>query len=114
MTPKRKTRTTLLAMILVLSAVSTVALGADGAVNINTADARELALLPRVGAIVAQRILDFREENGEFRSIDDLMLVEGIGEKTFELMKPFVSLQGKTTLIEKVKASRHKNPETDE
>ena len=75
-------------------------------VNINAADAAQLALLPRVGPSVAQRIMDFRKENGPFKSPEDLMLVQGIGEKTFQLLKPYVATSGETTLKEKVKASK--------
>lgn len=72
------------------------------AVNINTASAEQLSLLPRVGAVVAQRIVDFRDKNGRFKSLEDLMLVQGVGEKTFELIRPHISLSGETTLTEKV------------
>ena len=75
-------------------------------VNVNTADTAQLALLPRVGPSVAQRIVDFRKENGPFKSPEDLMLVQGIGEKTFQLLKPYVAVSGETTLREKVKASK--------
>jgi competence ComEA-like helix-hairpin-helix protein len=73
-------------------------------VNVNSADAGQLALLPRVGPSVAQRILDYRKKNGPFKSAEDLMLVQGIGEKTFQLLKPYVATSGETTLHEKVKA----------
>lgn len=75
-------------------------------VNVNTADTTQLALLPRVGPAVAQRIVDFRKENGPFKSPEDLMLVQGIGEKTYQLIKPYVAVSGETTLKEKVKASK--------
>lgn len=75
-------------------------------VNINSADASQLALLPRVGPSVAQKIIAFRKENGPFKSAEDLMLVQGIGEKTFQLIKPHVAISGETTLKEKVKASK--------
>jgi competence ComEA-like helix-hairpin-helix protein len=75
-------------------------------VNVNTADAAQLALLPRVGPSVAQRIVAFRKENGPFKAPEDLMLVQGIGEKTFQLLKPYVAVSGETTLKEKVKGSR--------
>ena len=61
-------------------------------------------MLPRVGPSVAQRIIEFRKENGEFRAAADLMLVRGIGEKTFALIKPYVATAGDTTLTEKVRA----------
>lgn len=75
-------------------------------VNINTADASQLALLPRVGPALSQRILDFRKENGEFEAPEELILVRGIGEKTFELLEPYVVVKGKTTLTEKVRGVR--------
>ena len=72
-------------------------------VNINTADAAQLALLPRVGPALSQRILDFRQENGKFEAPEELILVRGIGEKTFELLEPYVVVKGETTLTQKVR-----------
>lgn len=71
-------------------------------VNINTADSAKLELLPRVGPAVADRIVDYRKQNGPFKSAEDLMQVRGIGEKTFNLLKPYITLSGETTLTEKV------------
>lgn len=53
----------------------------DGLIDLNTADLTALETLPRIGPALAQRILDWREENGRFRSVDDLLGVPGIGEK---------------------------------
>ena len=80
--------------------------GGGKKVNINSADASQLALLPRVGPSVAQRILEYRKQNGPFKKAEDLMLVQGIGEKTWQLIKPYVATAGETTLREKVKSSR--------
>ncbi|HWM91422.1 MAG TPA: helix-hairpin-helix domain-containing protein [Thermoanaerobaculia bacterium] len=91
---------------LVLASLPTLAAEARRVVNVNTADASQLALLPRVGPSVAQRIIDFRKENGPFKSVEDLMLVQGIGEKTYQLLKPYIAISGETTLKEKVKASK--------
>jgi len=91
---------------LVLAALPTFAAEARRVVNVNTADAAQLALLPRVGPSVAQKIIDFRKENGPFKSAEDLMLVQGIGEKTFQLLKPYLAVSGETTLKEKVKAGK--------
>lgn len=79
---------------------------AEGKVNVNSAEADQLSLLPRIGEVVAQRIIDFRAENGRFSQPEELMLVEGIGEKTFELIEPWISLEGDTTLTEKVRVKR--------
>lgn len=115
MIKKTQLLASILVAALVLTALPGVAVAAgSGAVNINTADAAELALLPRVGAVVSQRIIDFRQENGPFKSAEDLMLVRGIGEKTFALMEPYVSLSGDTTLQEKVKIQRPSSEEGQE
>lgn len=103
-------RTHRIAGILVLAGLLATVLpgfAAEGKrVNVNAANAEQLALLPRVGPSVAQRIVDFRKENGPFKSPEDLMLVQGIGEKTFQLLKPYLAVSGETTLKEKVKASK--------
>jgi competence protein ComEA len=75
-------------------------------VNVNSADSSQLAMLPRVGPSVADRIVDYRKQNGPFKKAEDLMLVQGIGEKTFQLIKPYVATSGETTLKEKVHGSR--------
>ena len=79
---------------------------ADGKVNVNKASAEELALLPRIGPATAGRIVEFRDENGPFRAVEDLMLVRGIGEATFDLLVPYVALEGDTTLAEKERVPR--------
>lgn len=63
-----------------------------GKVNINTADAELLDTLPHIGPTLAKKIIEYREENGPFQSIDDLKKVAGIGEKTFEDIKPFITI----------------------
>jgi competence protein ComEA len=79
---------------------------AAGVVNLNQASTEQLALLPRVGPSIAQRIVEFRESNGAFKSVEDLLLVRGIGEATFELIRPHVTVEGATTLSEKVSPPR--------
>lgn len=53
----------------------------DDRVDLNTADQAALETLPRIGPALAERILAWRDENGRFRSVDDLLAVPGIGEK---------------------------------
>jgi competence protein ComEA len=72
-------------------------------VNINTADIAKLSYLPRVGPAVAERIVQYRKDNGPFKSAEDLMHVRGIGEKTFALLKPYLAIAGETSLTEKVR-----------
>ena len=78
----------------------------SGIVNINTADATQLAYLPHVGAKAAQRIVDYRKAHGSFAKITDLMEVKGFGEKSFERLRPYLTVDGKTTLSEKVHGAR--------
>jgi competence protein ComEA len=61
-------------------------------VNINSAGLNELQSLPRVGPKLAQRILDFRKENGPFKRPEDLLKVKGIGEKMFRSFKDLVTV----------------------
>lgn len=61
-------------------------------VNINTATSTELQTLPGIGASTATRILDYRQKNGGFKKVEDLMNVRGIGEKTFLKLKPLITL----------------------
>lgn len=64
----------------------------QGRVNLNTATAEDLETLPRIGPALAQRIIAWRDENGGFRSVDDLRNVSGIGEKTFAMLKDLVTI----------------------
>lgn len=77
-----------------------------GVVNINTADTAQLSLLPRIGPVAAQRIVDYRKENGAFKKTADLMQVKGIGAKTYEGLASHVTVEGKTTLTDKVKSRK--------
>jgi competence protein ComEA len=92
----------LLAIAVILTGLPVTAAEGKSVVNINTAGVEQLMFLPRIGPSVAQRIVDFRESNGRFKTVEELMLVRGIGEKTFELIKPHVAVAGDTTLTEKV------------
>ena len=78
----------------------------SGVVNINTADAAQLSLLPRVGMKAAQRVVDYRTQHGPFHKATDLMQVKGFGDKTFERINPYITLDGKTTLSSKVQGPR--------
>lgn len=53
-------------------------------ININTASVAELEGLPGIGAAKAEAIVKYREENGKFQKVEDIVLVKGIGEKLFE------------------------------
>ena len=62
----------------------------DGRIDLNTADVAALDTLPRIGPAMAQRIVDWRAANGPLSSVDDLLAVSGIGQKTVEALRPLV------------------------
>lgn len=70
----------------------------EGVVNINSATAEELQMLPGVGPGIAKDIVAYRQAKGPFKNITDLDKVKGIGKKKFEGIKPYCALEGKSTL----------------
>ena len=68
---------------------------AAGMVNINTASASELEGLPGIGAKTAARIVEYRQKNGPFKKIEELMNVRGVGEKNFLKLKSQITVAGK-------------------
>lgn len=62
----------------------------DGLIDLNNADQTELETLPGVGPALAQRIIAWRDENGRFHSVDDLLAVSGIGDKVLAGLKDLV------------------------
>ncbi len=65
-----------------------------GKININTATAQQLSDgLDGVGEVMAKRIIEYREKNGSFHSIEEIKNVQGIGEKTFEKLKDQITVE---------------------
>ena len=88
----------ILATIILITFVAGVGMGTALAkkqvkVNINKASADELSTLKRIGPSYAQRIVDYRKQNGPFEKPEDIMKVRGIGIKTFEANKDFISCE---------------------
>lgn len=75
-----------------LSAYGAASQEAAFLVGINSASIEELQTLPRIGPVLAQSIIDYRTQYGRFHSVEQLLEVPGIGEKTLELIRPLVSL----------------------
>ena len=65
----------------------------DGKVNLNTATSADLQTLPGIGPSKALAIIEYRETNGAFKTIDDLKKVAGIGEKTYEKLKENIKIK---------------------
>jgi competence protein ComEA len=83
------------------AAVPAVAAAAEGPprptapaapVDINTATVEGLAAIPGIGKVMAQAIVEWREQHGPFRQVDDLLKVKGIGEKSLEKIRPHVKV----------------------
>lgn len=75
------------------SSQSTTLKAPTGKVNINTATLAELDTLPGIGASIGQRIIDYRTQNGDFKKIEDLKKVRGIGDALFEQIKELIVVQ---------------------
>ena len=63
-----------------------------GPIDLNRATVADLDTLPRIGPALAQRIIDWRDANGGFSSVDELREVSGIGDKTFESLQDLVTV----------------------
>ena len=81
---------------------------AMAAVNINTATKEELVSLKGIGEKRAQAIIDYRKKNGDFKNVDDLEKVEGIGPGTMKQIRSQLTITGKTTIDKPEKASKAK------
>jgi competence protein ComEA len=77
---------------LITVGVPTPSGGPGAPLNLNTATVAELEALPGVGPVLAQRIVDYRDEHGGFRTVDELNDVPGIGEATFRELEPRVAV----------------------
>ncbi len=96
-------RRTLALVAVAMLALASTAQAADtverlsGVVNLNTADAEQLQLLPGVGEKRASAIIDIRTDKGGFKSVDELMEVKGVGVAMLERLRPHLTVSGKTT-----------------
>jgi competence protein ComEA len=69
----------------------------EGQLNINTASVEQWALLPGIGPATAQKLVEYRERH-PYRSVSHIMRVKGVGKKTYAAIRPYLTLDGETTL----------------
>lgn len=89
-----------LALALVLASAPALAGGEpplNGTVNVNTATAEQLQLLPGIGDARARAVIEARKRRGGFEQVEDLLEVKGIGEASLEQLRPYVTVEGRTT-----------------
>ena len=76
------------------SAAETVSVIENGRININLATSQQLQMLPNIGDVLAERIVTYRSKHGPFDTVDDLTLVDGIGEKRLEALRQYITVGG--------------------
>ena len=72
---------------------STISSSKTTKININKATQTELETIPGIGPSTALKIIDYREENGKFNSIEDIKNVSGIGDAKYEKMKDYITVK---------------------
>ncbi len=92
-------------MLVAMNASAAEGASSGTTININTATVAELGYLPGVGKSKAEAIVKYRT-NRQFKKIEDLMRVKGIGRKSFKKMRPYLSVKGETTAKKKIKISK--------
>jgi DNA uptake protein ComE-like DNA-binding protein len=97
----------LLAGNVMVQAASINPMKVDGVVNINTATKEELLKLPYVNEDIADNIINARDINGPFSSPDDLLGVKGVNPHLLEILRPYVVVQGKTTIYDEPSGGNH-------
>ena len=81
-------------LIVIAFTFSGIVLAADSAkLDLNKATVNELVKLKGIGKKYAERIIEYREKNGDFEKIEDIMKVKGIGQKKFDAIKDFISVK---------------------
>ena len=89
----RKIFVLLIVVLFVISVVPVAFAEEGGKININTATVKELVKLNRIGPKYAERIVQYREANGPFVRVEDIVMVKGIGPKTLDVNKDVMTVK---------------------
>lgn len=95
-----------LAIKLITYLLFTISITVFAKININTATKTEFEKLPNIGPKKAERIIKYRLEHGDFKRIEDLVKIKGIGKKTLEKLRPHITLE-----MTKMESNKDCNPE---
>ena len=90
---KRRTSKMILVLIAIVLLTGPVLLMAGEKINLNNAELEKLITIKGIGQALAQRIIDYREKNGSFEKIEDIMKVKGISQKKFESIKDAIVVE---------------------
>ena len=93
MTGKKKVLGLIFTLLIVFTFVSPLWAADTQKLDINKATVEQFAQLQRIGPSYAARIVEYREKNGPFEKIEDLMNVPGVGQKTFDLNKDLIMVK---------------------
>jgi competence protein ComEA len=86
-------------VVLFLIAFSAPLYAAQGVINVNTATKEEFMMLPGIGEKTASAIVEYRQANGSFKTIDDMTKIKGFSKKKFDKLRPSLVLTGRNTYI---------------
>ncbi|HPR54111.1 MAG TPA: helix-hairpin-helix domain-containing protein [Deltaproteobacteria bacterium] len=104
-----KVRTMVWCVVFLVSSVSLSLFAAQGVINVNTATAEQLTMLPGIGEKTAKAILSYRQANGPFKTLDEVAKVKGISKKKLDKLRQNLSIQGPNTYIPDQKQAREKS-----
>jgi competence ComEA-like helix-hairpin-helix protein len=81
-----------MAFMALCAVMPSMAAAAGAQIDINSASAEQLTAIPGIGKVMAERIVQFREQHGPFERVEDLLKIKGIAEKSFQRIRPYVMI----------------------
>ncbi len=94
-----KVRTMVWCVLILACSLSLSLYAAQGVINVNTATVEQLMMLPGIGEKTAKAVVSYRQANGQYKSIDDVAKVKGIGKKKLDKIRQHLALQGANTYL---------------